>query len=202
MSEPIFPGTPTDAAPTPHPVEEAPSGGNRKALMALSAVAAVLVAGGAAFFLLSGSGGEEEQVVAAPRPASTAPAPVASPTPSIVVKAAQVSVTGRDPFRPLFSTPKPVSSPAPDAGASAAPQPSSSPTQTSAPAVAIGVTKVDPLGQTATVTVDGKAYKTELNKVFAKYFVVYSVFNAECVGVLYGDQSVPVCKGRVTTISP
>jgi len=201
MSEPIFPGPPADAAPTANPVEETSQGSNRKALMALSAVGAVLVAGAAAFFVLSGSGGEEEAVVAAPRPVSSAPAPVASPTPSVVIRAAKVSVTGRDPFRPLFATPKPAPTTAPD-NAPAAPAPTSAPTQPTTPTVAIGVTKVDPLGQTATVTVDGKAYKTSLNKVFAKYFVVYSVFNSECVGVLYGDQSVPVCKGRVTTLSP
>ena len=202
MSEPIFPGPPADAAPTGNPVEETSAGGNRKALLALAAVGTALVAGAAAFFLLSGSSGEEEFVAAPPRPATSVAAPVASPTPSVVVKAAKVSVTGRDPFRPLFATAPPAPTAAPDSAPTAAPEPSSAPTQPTAPTVALGVTKVDPLGQTATVTVDGKVYKTTLNKVFGKFFVMYSVFNSECVGVLYGDQSVPVCKGRVTTISP
>jgi hypothetical protein len=30
---------------------------------------------------------------------------------------------------------------------------------------------------------------------------MYSVFNTECVGVLYGDQSVPVCEGKPQTVT-
>ena len=43
------------------------------------------------------------------------------------------------------------------------------------------------------MSVDGKPYTTAVGETFAKYYSVYSVFNDQCVGVLYGDQSVTVC---------
>jgi hypothetical protein len=68
--------------------------------------------------------------------------------------------------------------------------------------VTLTVSKIDATAQTATVSVDGKAYATTVGKVFAKNYMVYSVFNAKCVGVLYGDQSIPVCTTAPATITP
>ena len=61
---------------------------------------------------------------------------------------------------------------------------------------------IDPTAQTAVVSVDGKKYAAAVGKVFGKNYMVYSVFNAQCVGVLYGDQSVPVCTTAPATITP
>ena len=52
------------------------------------------------------------------------------------------------------------------------------------------------------MTVDKKKYATGVGKTFGQYFTVYSVFNDQCVGILYGDQSIPVCVSKPQTVSP
>lgn len=210
MSEPIFPApTATMTAPAPaEPEVDAPSGGNRKALLALAGVGALLVAGAGAFFLLSSGGGDEvEAPIVAPPKASAAakPGTTAKPAkPTVVVKPATVVVAARDPFKPLFPEPK-STTPATTDGSGATPAPSASAsasTPTTDPAVVLAVTGIKPETQSATISVDGKKYKTVVGEEFGKFYVMYSVFNEQCVGVLMGDQSVAVCSGKSVTITP
>ncbi len=106
----------------------------------------------------------------------------------------------RDPFKPLFVAAVATSSAA-TAATPAATSPAVPPA-TPITQVTMSVSKVDPKAQAATVSVDGKAYAVSVGKVFAGKYMLYSVFNATCVGVLYGDQSVPVCTTAPATITP
>jgi len=211
MSEPIFPASSaTMTAPAPaEPEVDAPSGGNRKALLALAGVGALLVAGAGAFFLLSSGGGDEVEAPIVAPPKAAAPAqpgskPSSAAKPTVVVKPATVVVAARDPFKPLFPEPQ-ATTPATTDGAGATPAPSASAsasTPTTDPAVILAVTSIKPETQSATISVDGKKYKTVVGEEFGKFYVMYSVFNDQCVGVLMGDQSVAVCTGKSVTITP
>ena len=127
-----------------------------------------------------------------------------------MTRPAAASVTGRDPFKPLFAADldrrgrggRPAaggSSGGVRGGSAAAPVPAPVP---AAPTVTLSVSKVDQAAQTATVSVDGKKYATSVNAPFGKYYTVYSIFNDSCVGVLYGDQSVAVCTSKPMTVTP
>ena len=147
----------------------------------------------------------------APAPGASA-APSTAPTAKPVARPAAASVTGRDPFKPLFAviSTGDGAAPGPAAGGSsggssggggsaAAPVPAPVP---AAPTVTLSVSKIDQAGQTATVAVDGKKYATSVNAPFGKYYTVYAIFNDSCVGVLYGDQSVAVCTSKPMTVTP
>ncbi len=208
MSEAMFP---SNGAPDAAPAPAAPvSGGTNKTLLALGGIGAALVVGAGAFFLL-GSGSAEPGPVAVSVPvgSSAAPRPAAStaPTAKPVVRPAAASVTGRDPFKALF-----VAAPATDSG-STSPTGGSTGTTGAVPVpapaavpvvktVTLSVSKVDPVAQTVTVSVDSKKYATAVNTTFGTYYTVYSVFNDSCVGILYGDQSVAVCTNKPVSVSP
>ncbi len=211
MSEPMFPAPDgAGAAPAGGPVAESGSG-NRTMLMVLGGVGAALVVGAGAYFLLN-SGGSAPDTTASPGQSVTGTAPAAVPaakpaTKPVVIRPATVSVSSRDPFKPLIS----VATVGTTSGAAGSPTtPSTAPVPVApvtpvtpvTPTVTLSVSKIDPTLQTATVTVDGKAYATRVGVVFAKTFQLYSVFNAQCVGILFGDQSVPVCISRPQTVSP
>ena len=207
MSEPMFPAPEPDGA-APAPVIDEPSGSSRKTLLVLGGVLGAVVVGAGAFLLLSG-GSDTAAPVAAPTTKS-APAPAASPsasaTPKPVVRPATASVGTRDPFKKLFAVAVATSGSS-STSSSSSPAPSAAPVKPATPAaptvtVTLTVSKIDATAQTATVSVDGKAYATTVGKVFAKNYMVYSVFNAKCVGVLYGDQSIPVCTTAPATITP
>jgi hypothetical protein len=68
--------------------------------------------------------------------------------------------------------------------------------------VTLAVSKINTAKQTATITVDGKPYAATVGAVFGTNFVMYSVFNTQCVGILFGDQSVPVCTNAPQTVTP
>jgi hypothetical protein len=192
------------AAPAVAPAVE--SGSNRTMLLAVGGVGAALIVGAGAFFLLN-SGGTDPAPTAAGIPsrtsaASAAPSPSASPSAKpAVIRPASVSVSARDPFKPLFAAAKASTAPtsAPSTAPTSAPTPVPTPVT---PSVTLAVSKINTVKQTATVTVDGKAYATTIGAVFGKNFVMYSVFNAQCIGVLFGDQSVPVCTNSPQTVSP
>jgi hypothetical protein len=196
----MFPSGSGDAAPIA--AEPQPSGGSRKALLAVGGAVGALVVGAGAFMLLtgSGSGGDQAPAASAPQPAASAAAPSPSTSPRTTTTIKTVALTARDPFAVLFPAPKPKpvapAAPAvttPLQGQTAAPV---------APKITLSVSAVNPTKQTATVSVDGVKYPATIGKVFAKTFVLYSVFNAQCVGVLFGDQSVPVCTTSPQTVSP
>jgi hypothetical protein len=205
----MFP-TPDGGAAAPAPAPAVESKGSRTALLALGGVLAAAVVGGGAYFLLNSGGSSDPTPVAAGVTAKpSAPAPAASPSPSptkpAVIRPASASVTSRDPFKPLYAAAKPGtvtggsgSTPAPSASAT----PITPATQPTTPTVTLAVSKIDTKAQTATVSVDGKPYAVSLNTLFAKNFVMYSVFNAQCVGILFGDQSVPVCTNLPQSVSP
>jgi hypothetical protein len=203
MSEPMFPTV--DAAERPAPVEPDGSGGtSRKAMFAVGGALGALALGAGAFVLLTGSGGSADDTSAAVAPRAAASAPAPAPTPSrAVVTIKTVAVAARDPFAVLFPAPKPA--PAAPAAANQAPgtttttpQVATVPTTT----IAVSVSAVNPTKQSATVSIDGTKYAATIGKVFAKTFVLYSVFNTQCVGLLYGDKSVPVCTTAPATVSP
>jgi len=206
MSEPMFPSADASAAaPAVAPAVE--SGNNRTMLLAVGGVGAALIVGAGAFFLLNSGGGTDPAPTAAGIPSRTSVASVA-PSPSAsasakpaVIRPASVSVSARDPFKALFAPAKASTAPtaAPSTAPSSAPAPVPTPVT---PSVTIAVSKINTAKQTATVTVDGKPYAATIGAVFAKNFVMYSVFNTQCIGVLFGDQSVPVCTNSPQTVSP
>jgi hypothetical protein len=213
MSEPLFPSS---SAPGPEPVvDAAEEPTSRRTLLLIGGIgAAVLAAGGAYFFLNSGSG-DEAPAASAPRTTQSAPAakptptPTPTPTTKVVVRTANVAVTSRDPFKPLFPSAKaaPAASQAPsNPSTPAAPvvTPAPAPSSTGVPGtkITVGVAAINTINQAAQMVVNGKKYVTRINTPFAQYFTVYSIFNAQCVGVLFGDQSVPVCIGKPQTVTP
>ena len=61
---------------------------------------------------------------------------------------------------------------------------------------------IDTVAQTATISVDGKKYATTVGTPFGQYYMMYSVFNDTCVGVLAGDSSIAVCTTKPVTVTP
>ena len=195
MSEPMFPGQPAPAQG--EPTAAAPEGSNRKALLAVGGiVGAVLLAGGAFVLMNSGSGSTDASApVVPPAPSVSAPsAPAAAPS-AAAIKVTKVSVTSRDPFAPLYPTPAATAAAAP-----AASQPA--PVVTQAPAVTVELASVNLSSQKAALKIDGKAYTAAVGQGFGTNYMLYSIFNAQCAGVLYGDQSVAVCMGKPMTVQP
>ena len=206
MSEPMFPGGgATTAAPAAAEVSEPQ--GNRKVLLAVGGVVAALVLVVGGFMLMnSGSGDDGDTALVVPSAGSGAqaggaPGPAASPAP--VIKPASLTVAKRDPFAPLHpaaAPSQPASQPtAPAAGPTA---PAGEPTPVVAP-VTLEVKSIDATKDVATVSVDGKKYPgLKVNDSFGGHYTLYSVFNPQCVGILYGDQSVPVCLGKPVSVTP
>lgn len=206
MSEPIFPGpgggVATMAAPAPaEPQPEKAS--NRKALLAVAGVVGALVVGAGAFFMLTSGAPEEDFTIPIAKPsasASASAAPSASAGTSTTVKKA--NVTSRDPFAVLFPEPKPEPTAAASAPASTtdgtATQP---PNQSQTTTYTVAVSDIKPAKGQATLVVDGKSYTAMVGEKFAPYFTLYAVFNTECVGVLFGDQNVPVCLTAPATVT-
>lgn len=216
MSEPMFPTAPAEADAFPGADAPSSGGGNRKALLAVGGVVAALVVGGGAFFLLTGggSGGTDEAWAPTVTPKSAAPS--AKPSAAggtTVVKVKPVAVVGHDPFAPLFA---PVSADQGSTSGTSVTTTSGSTTTTSggttgtttgtgtttAASVTLSVAGIDTAAQTATISVDGKKYATTVGTPFGQYYMMYSVFNDTCVGVLAGDTSIAVCTTKPVTVTP
>lgn len=210
MSEPIFTAGGGAAAPAAtEPQPETPS--NRKALLAVGGVVGALVVGAGAFFVLTQGAPQDELAQGAKQPGVTAPGPQASapakPAGTKVVKVA--TVTSRDPFVALFPDPKPTGDSTSGGGTVTTPTdgtapsggtPTTPPDQSTSTTYKVAVTIIKESEGVAQITVDGKPYSAGVGRPFAPYFTLYAIFNSECVGVLFGDQSVPVCKGAVATV--
>jgi hypothetical protein len=195
----MFPSSAPEAAPMP---SEQAKPGNRKALLAVGGVVAALVVGAGAFFALSSSGGSDDPVAA---PAKGNPTAAASPTPSPTAKATTtiktVTVAARDPFAVLFPpTPTPTAKSTAPSGSTTQVQTTTSTPALVTPKVTLAVSGISTAKQTATVTVDGVKYSVAVGKVFGSKFVMYSVFNGSCVGLLYGDQNVAVCVAKPVSV--
>lgn len=206
MSEPMFPGG-VATAPTAEADEVGTPKSNRKALIVVGAVvAALVVVAGAWLLMSSGSSDDAADDAIVPQAVAGAPnaAPTAAPSPA-VVKPASLTVSKRDPFAPLFPTP--VSTPAASqpaapggGGETAAPNPSATPV---VPVATLNVRSIDTKKQSATVSVNGTKYSgLSVGDSFGGHYTLYSVFNSQCVGVLYGDQSVPVCLNKPVSVTP
>ena len=177
----------------------------------IGGVVGVAVLGAGAMFMF-GSGGSSDDSEFRLNPIVTTAQPGASASPSSPAAAPVVKVGSRDPFKPLSAAAVAASAAAESATstsssgvsapAAANPVPSASPVVAPASSITLSVTSIDPIAQTAVVDVDGKKYATGIGKTFAQYFSVYSVFNAQCVGILYGTQSTPVCISQPATVSP
>jgi hypothetical protein len=202
---------PSPSATTEPVLDEAPATtGNRKAIYAVGGIVAALAVGGVAFFLLTGSGSGADEAWTPPAPQAGAPSTAPSTAPSAGTKTTvvkSVALVGRDPFAPLFVVPAPAASTATTTTTTpATTSPGSSGTTagsgTTTPAVTLSVSVVDPIKQTATVAVSGKKYAASVGVAFGQYYVLYSVFNDKCVGVLVGDQSVAVCTTNPVSVTP
>ena len=51
-------------------------------------------------------------------------------------------------------------------------------------------------------TLDLRSKFPVVGQEFGKFYVMYSVFNDQCVGILMGDQSVAVCSTKAVTVTP
>jgi len=203
MSEPIFPapggGVATMAAPAPaEPQPEKAS--NRKALLAVAGVVGALVVGAGAFFMLTSGAPEEDFTIPIAKPsASASVAPSASAGTSTTVK--KTNVTSRDPFKVLFPEPAAEPSAAATSGSTTDGTATTPPNQSQTTTYTVAVSDIKPAKGQATIVVDGKSYTALVGEKFAPYFTLYAVFNAECVGVLFGDQNVPVCLTSPATVT-
>jgi hypothetical protein len=200
----MFPPNGTGPAAASPAAEEQAKTGNRKLLLAAGGVVAALVVGAGAFFLLSGGGGDQPAAAPAKGNPAAAASPSASASPSAKAKPATtiktVTVAARDPFAVLFPpTPSPAATTTTTNTTGNAPS-GTTPAPVSAK-LTLGVSAINVGKQTATITVDGVKYATSVGKVFAKTFVMYSVFNTSCVGLLYGDQNVAVCSTTPVSVS-
>jgi cytoskeletal protein RodZ len=201
----MFRGDQAEAAPQAADSGETRS--NRKALYLVGGVVGALVLAGGAFLLLNGSSSDDSGNVAAP-PTNANAQPATPQSPPLVVKPATVTTSSRDPFAPLYTAPQPTSTPTPSSTSPAASTGSGSTTTTSpvttptTPPVTLTVRSINTTNNTATIGVNGKAYPTSVGATFATYYTLYSVFNNQCVGLLYGDQNVPVCLNKPATVTP
>jgi len=217
MSEPMFPSGGTATA-EPEPIAQGVAApeepGNGKTLLLVGGlVAALAVAAAAYFFLMSGSS-DPAPTAAAPTAVPSAGAPSAAPSTKPAPKPAPVTVSGRDPFKPVFdtsvagndlgngTTTSGSTSGSTSSGSAPTPAPSTVTPAVPVTTVTIAVSAIDIKNDKATVSVDGKAYPAAVGTVFGSNYMMYSVFNAQCVGVLYGDQSVAVCTGHPVSVTP
>ena len=130
------------------------------------------------------------------------PTVAATPTP-VVIKPASVTVAKRDPFAPLYPSPVAATSAPSTPGGGATTAPSAAPLVPVVTPVTLDVKSIDATKDVATVSVDGKKYAgLNVGDSFGGHYTLYSVFNPQCVGVLYGDQSVPVCLGKPVSVTP
>jgi hypothetical protein len=203
----MFRGGP--ASPPPEVAEPAESRSNRKALYLVGGVVGALVLAGGAFLLLNGSSSSDDSgtVAGSTTNANSQPSTV-KPTAPVVVKPATVTVSTRDPFAVLYTAPVAAASPtapaAPPAGTTGGTTTTPVVTPPTTPPVTLAVLSINTaLPGTATITVNGKKYSnTKVGATFGTYYTLYSVFNAQCVGLLYGDQNVPVCLSKPATVTP
>ena len=170
----------------------------RKLLLIVGGAALVVLLGLAAWFLFfsgSGSPSNDGLVVvhknapAAAAPKAAAPVPAAKPINEAI---------GRDPFTPVVK-PVTASSTTAAAGGTTAAGSTTSSSTSSGTSVTLQMVKVTPTS--ATLKVDGKSYTASVGQVFATNFKLYGLFDAQCAGVLFGDQSVPLCVGDVRTLT-
>jgi hypothetical protein len=171
----------------------------RKLLLIVGGAALAVLLGLAAWFLFfsgSGSSANDGLVIvhksapAAAAPKAAAPVPAAKPINEAI---------GRDPFTPVVKPVTASSTTTAAAGASAAAGSTTSSSTSSGTSVTLQMVKVTPTS--ATLKVDGKSYTASVGQVFATNFKLYGLFDAQCAGVLYGDQSVPLCVGDVRTLT-
>jgi hypothetical protein len=199
----MFPSNGTAPAAAAPAADAPATSGNRKVLLVGGGLIAALVVGAGAFVMLTSGGGDDPLAAPIKGKPAVAASPSASPAattkakPTTTIKT--VTVAARDPFAVLFP---PTPTPVPAATSPAAQNPPSVPTPAPAtPKITLGVSAINLGKQTATITVDGVKYVTSVGKVFAKTFVMYSVFNSSCVGLLYGDQNVAVCSASPVAVS-
>ncbi len=196
---------------------------SRKRAFIFGGAAAIIGLGAGLYFMFGMGGGstDDSQFRLNTPSASTRPSSMAAPTagkPSTAASPAAAKIGSRDPFKVL----KPGAVAAPAAGADTsgssgstssttgdvstpttpAAGPAAAPSPVPASTVTLMVSAVDPIAQTVVVDVDGKKYATGIGKTFAQGFSVYSVFNTQCVGILYGSQSTPVCMATPVTVTP
>jgi hypothetical protein len=188
---------------------ERSSGGSSRKRLILAAGAAAAIGLGAGLYFMFGTGGSDDAEFRLVPPVSSPQAVVPSTKPVVTAPAPKVGT--RDPFKVL----KPGAAPAPVAVAdtttsasstsgnttAAVAGPIASPSAAPASSVTLSVTSINLATQTAVIDVDGKKYATAAGKTFASTFTLYSVFNAQCVGVLYGSASTPVCLANPVTVS-
>lgn len=201
MSEPMFPSSGTAPAAPAQSATEPAKASKRTLLLAVGGTVAAVALGAVAFVLLTSGGGDEPTAAPAKGKPAASASPSAKPSPSATKPATTiktVTVAARDPFAILFP-------PTPSA-ASTTTTTTQNPTSTTpvtpvTPKITLGVSGINVAKQTATITVDGVKYATSVGKVFHKTFVMYSVFNSSCVGLLYGDQNVAVCSANPVAVS-
>ena len=202
---------------TPHDVENLddhePTGPrSRKRILITGGIAAALGLGAGLYFMFGMSAGSSDDAEFRLAPSVSSPQAVAPSTKPVVVPTVP-KVGTRDPFKAL----KPGEAPAPVAVADTTTSTTSSSTSTTpmgsgagpatpsaAPAssVTLSVASINLATQTAVVDVDGKKYATGIGKTFAEKFSIYSVFNAQCIGILYGSSSTPVCIASPVSVTP
>jgi hypothetical protein len=197
--------------------------GSRKRLLIFGGMAAIIGLGAGLYFMFGmGSGSTDDSQFRLNTPvASAKPSSMATPEagkPSAAASASAAKIGSRDPFKVLkpaavaaqvagvdtSASSGSTSSTTGDVSTTTTPAagPATAPSPEPASTVTLAVSAVDPIAQTVVVDVDGKKYATGVGKTFAQGFSVYSVFNTQCVGILYGSKSTPVCMATPVTVTP
>ncbi|HEX6888198.1 MAG TPA: hypothetical protein VF143_08835 [Candidatus Nanopelagicales bacterium] len=217
MSEQILERSATSASgmpsagTNPAAVAAPAKGGRRRTLVVvLLAIVGGVLLGGLALLMLGGSGEDETALAPVPRgnpAAAAADVPVEAAAPAEVPAASTTRLTSRDPFAPLIpkkaapapAPAAPAAAPAGAASSSTAAAPVAS-TPTPAKGGTISALSISPLGNSATLKLDGKKYTVEEGEAFATSYRLYDIFNQDCAGFLYGDRNAVVCKGDSVAI--
>ena len=184
------------------PDDAAKPASRRRRLVLSGAGAAILAAGGVAFYLMTSSNTGSDAPFFPSVQGKASAAPSGSPSTAASAAAQDSQTAGRDPFAPLVTgqqTSASVKSGTSTSAGSVAKAPSTS-TVVGTPTV-LSVSAINVTTGTATVTVAGKAYDAKVGATFGQDYLLYSVFNSSCVGVLVGDQSLAVCSTKPVTFT-
>jgi hypothetical protein len=207
MSEQILERPPTTAQAgggLPGLDEAAPASSRKRIYLTIgSAVGAGLILGVVVLFLLPGRAAEEaaasaavaEAAVAAEAAAVDAAEPEQAVPPT---NRTRVRITSRDPFKPLVPEPPPAPA-APARDVSKADQPASG-ASSSSTAATISALSISGGGNSVKLKLDGEPYTVDVGETFAKTFRLYSIFDDNCAGFLYGDQNAVVCEGGSVSV--
>ncbi len=203
-------------APPPASVqaEEAPARSSKALLIAVGIAVAVLAVFGYLLFFRGGGEPEATGVVVVPQaPAAPGDTTDTGATTDTTTPPAK-DVQGRNPFKPLVTEPAAADNTGTTDGTTTGTttDPGTAPTG-GTPPVTTPPPATNPSGATVTVklvSIKGDTAATKVGNVnytglnpgdtFGTNFQLYAIFNPQCAGFLYGDDTFALCVGKSITL--